>query len=79
MDDIKIDIRLRDTYGLTRAYPVSPQAHKAAALVGRKTLTYTDVSMLIDMGFEIRVYPGDGFKCEPITKLQILDLAQSAA
>jgi len=51
----RIEIKLRDVYGTTKAYPANDQAERLAKLSQTKTLTRFALSHAADMGFEIVV------------------------
>lgn len=51
----RIEVKLRDIYGETKAYPANAQAEALARLANTKTLTHRTLSQAADMGFEIVV------------------------
>lgn len=48
-----ITVRVREVYGVTRAYPVCRNAEAAASIAGTKTLTRTTLRLLAAWGFSI--------------------------
>lgn len=51
----RIEVKLRDIYGSTKAYPANEQAERLARLANTKTLTYATLSHAAEMGFEVVV------------------------
>ena len=51
----RIEVKLRDIYGATKAYPANEQAERLARLANTKTLTYATLSQAAEMGFEVVV------------------------
>lgn len=50
---IKIQVQLRSVYGRELIYPVNEMALKFTKLLGRKTLTKSDIAHIKALGFEI--------------------------
>ena len=50
---MQIKIQLRDVYGCSKAYPVDANAVSFAAIAGTKTLTYSTIWHILQMGYTI--------------------------
>ena len=50
---MQITVKRKSVYGNTLVYPVCEQAHRFCSLLGRKTLTASDLKKIADMGFVI--------------------------
>jgi len=56
----KVELEVRDVYGVPKAYPVNDPAKTIAALTGTKTLTHRRLADVARLGFDIVLlnYPG---------------------
>lgn len=56
----KVELEVRDVFGIPKAYPVNNAADLFCHLLGMTTLTYARLSTIEQLGFEIvlRNYPG---------------------
>lgn len=52
-DHPHIEIRLRNVYGQTKAYPVCDAAQAFSAIAGDKTLTLGTLDQVLRLGFDI--------------------------
>lgn len=57
----QIQIRFRDVYGETKAYPVCAQAKIFAEMLGTKTLTRYALGYIQKLGYEIIATDAFGF------------------
>lgn len=61
---LTLDVQIRNVFGNLLCYPVCDTAKRFADLVGRKTLTDSDLEKIRSMGFEIvyvaQVFPHAG-------------------
>jgi len=53
-----VEIKIRETYGVTRFYPINETAEMLTSLTpNRKTLTARNLRTIEDLGYEITVLP----------------------
>lgn len=58
-----VELQIRNKYGRDLIYPVSPNAHVLAEMVGKKTFSMPDVKLIEKLGFKIEwVPPSVNFK-----------------
>lgn len=53
----KLNFLIKEVYGRPLFYPQNKQAELAAKLVGKKTLTPSQVQVLVEMGFDVVQVP----------------------
>ena len=53
----EIVVQIKQVYGNDTVYPVDDRAKLFAQLLGQKTLTFTDLRIIKQMGFTVTVAP----------------------
>jgi hypothetical protein len=54
MENLVVEVTVKDVYGAEMVYPANPAAEKFAAISGKKTLTPHVLGLIESLGFEIR-------------------------
>lgn len=50
---MKIEVEVRNVYGVAKIYPANEAANKAALLVGAKTFSQRQLVLLVGLGHEV--------------------------
>tara|TARA_Y100000994_G_scaffold218824_1_gene197035 strand:+ start:196 stop:438 length:243 start_codon:yes stop_codon:yes gene_type:complete len=50
---------IRDVYGRPLAYPINDRADQLQNLTGKKTLRRSDISKIVDLGFQVVTVHGE--------------------
>jgi hypothetical protein len=50
-----ITVEIKSVFGNEKIYPVSVEAHTFAKLIGQKTLTERDITIIKELGYEVQV------------------------
>lgn len=53
----ELHVRVRETYGVERIYPVNTTAELFTSLIGQKTLSHESIRTIKQLGFAVVVVP----------------------